>query len=195
MQVPDNVKRNVRAVLLSKVGGVLVSDLVKDYKSLLKEPLRFKDLGFSSIKEFVDAMPDVCRLEYDDGIMAHKLYGVGDKSTYMSLSQKRAEKSKQNNTSNGRKAPSSVRKDPNPELLPNTKGLYTLCYPRNKEPKSFDEQDLQEKFGEFGNLAEIHKIPGLFFLRFSDIDSAQAALDKYEMELELRPAAEKNQKS
>lgn len=61
MQVPDNVKRNVRAVLLSKVGGVLVSDLVKDYKSLLKEPLRFKDLGFSSIKEFVDAMPDVCR--------------------------------------------------------------------------------------------------------------------------------------
>lgn len=35
------------------------------------------------------------RLEYDDGIMAHKLYGVGDKSTYMSLSQKRAEKSKQ----------------------------------------------------------------------------------------------------
>lgn len=34
------------------------------------------------------------RLEYDDGIMAHKLYGVGDKSTYMSLSQKRAEKSK-----------------------------------------------------------------------------------------------------
>lgn len=191
MQVPDNVKRNVRAVLLSKVGGVLVSDLVKDYKSLLKEPLRFKDLGFSSIKEFVDAMPDVCRLEYDDGIMAHKLYGVGDKSTYMSLSQKRAEKSKLNNTSNGRKAPSSVRKDPNPELLPNTKGLYTLCYPRNKEPKSFDEQDLQEKFGEFGNLAEIHKIPGLFFLRFSDIDSAQAALDKYEMELELRPAAEK----
>lgn len=61
MQVPDNVKRNVRAVLLSKVGGVLVSDLVKDYKSLLKEPLKFKDLGFSSIKEFVDAMPDVCR--------------------------------------------------------------------------------------------------------------------------------------
>lgn len=31
----------------------------------------------------------------------------------------------------------------------------------------------------------------LFFLRFSDIDSAQAALDKYEAELEIRPAAEK----
>lgn len=31
---------------------------------------------------------------------------------------------------------------------------------------SFDHhlfQDLQEKFGEFGNLAEIHKIPGLVF--------------------------------
>lgn len=59
--VPDNVKRNVRAVLLSKVGGVLVSDLVKDYKSLLKEPLKFKDLGFGTIKEFVEAMPEVCR--------------------------------------------------------------------------------------------------------------------------------------
>lgn len=59
--VPDQVKRNIRAVLLSKVGGVLVSDLVKDYKSLLKESLRFKDLGFSNIKEFVEAIPDVCR--------------------------------------------------------------------------------------------------------------------------------------
>nr|XP_022331627.1 uncharacterized protein LOC111129501 isoform X2 [Crassostrea virginica] len=190
--VPDNVKRNVRAVLLSKVGGVLVSDLVKDYKSLLKEPLKFKDLGFSTIKEFVEAMPEVCRLEYDEGIMAHKLYGVGDKSTYMSLSQKRAEKSKQNGVSNGKKnAKGGSAREVNPELLPNSRGLYTLCYPRTKEAKSFEEKDLQEKFSEFGNLAQINMIPGLFFLRFATPDSAQAALDRYETELELRPAAEK----
>lgn len=55
------MKRNVRVVLLFKVGGVLVSDLVKDYKSFLKEFFRFKDYGFFIIKEFVDVMFDVCR--------------------------------------------------------------------------------------------------------------------------------------
>ncbi|XP_048733674.2 uncharacterized protein LOC125649880 isoform X2 [Ostrea edulis] len=190
--VPDQVKRNIRAVLLSKVGGVLVSDLVKDYKSLLKESLRFKDLGFSNIKEFVEAIPDVCRLEYDEGIMAHKLYGIGDKSTYMSLSQKRAEKSKSCDSSRKTGPRTAPRGQPlNPDLLPNNKGLYTLCYPRSKEPKTFSEQDLEEKFSRFGHLAETNVIPGLFFLRFSNIDSAQAALDSYSQELEIRPAAEK----
>ncbi|XP_062575711.1 uncharacterized protein LOC134237599 [Saccostrea cucullata] len=193
--VPDQVKKNIRAVLLSKVGGVLVSDLIKDYKSLLKEPLRFKDLGFSSIKEFVDAIPDVCRLEYDEGIMAHKLYGIGDKSSYMSLSQKRAEKSKpsmgSNSRNNGNTGARRETRETDAELLPNSKGLFTLCYPRNKEPKGFSETDIHQKFEEFGNLQEIHTIPGLFFLRFSDIDSAQAALDSYREELELRPASEK----
>lgn len=36
-------------------------------------------------------------------------------------------------------------------------------YPGNTYSIRFDHhlfQDLQEKFGEFGNLAEIHKIPG-----------------------------------
>ena len=62
--IPDRVKKNVRAVLLSKQGGVLVSNFTKDYKALLQEPLHFKDLGFTTIKEFIDAIPDVVRYVY-----------------------------------------------------------------------------------------------------------------------------------
>lgn len=59
--VPDHIKKNVRAVLLSKVGGILVSDFCKDYKSLLREQLNYKQLNFDNINDFIKAMPDVVR--------------------------------------------------------------------------------------------------------------------------------------
>ena len=59
--VPDHIKKNVRAVLLSKVGGILVSDFCKDYKSLLREQLNLKQLGFNNLNELIKALPDVVR--------------------------------------------------------------------------------------------------------------------------------------
>ena len=62
-EIPNKVKENVRAVLLSKTDGkgVLTTDFLRDYKSILKEPLMFKSLGYPSLKEFLNAIPDVCR--------------------------------------------------------------------------------------------------------------------------------------
>ena len=62
-EVPALVKKNVRSVLLSKDGGVLVSQFARDYKGLLNEQLRFKDLGFNNMNEFIKAIPDVVRYD------------------------------------------------------------------------------------------------------------------------------------
>lgn len=59
--IPDHIKKNARAVLLSKVGGILVSDFCKDYKSLLREQLNYKQLKYNNINDFIKAMPDVVR--------------------------------------------------------------------------------------------------------------------------------------
>ncbi|KAK3098354.1 hypothetical protein FSP39_018711 [Pinctada imbricata] len=196
--VPDNIKKNVRAVLLSKQGGVLVSDFTKDYKSLLKEQLRFKDLGFSTLKELIDAIPEVVRLEFDDGMMAYKMFGIGDPNTYMSLSAKRAE-GRNRGKASPTKSPSSSttmngtcsRPDLEDKLIPNMRGHISVCYPRDRELDDASVDDVKEKFSQFGEVAEVHMIPKFIFVRFTDKEAVIASLDRYEKELRLRIAEEK----
>ena len=63
MTIPDHIKDNVRAVLLSKTdgSGVLVSGFLRDYKAMLHESLQFRNYGFQTIQDFIEALPDVCR--------------------------------------------------------------------------------------------------------------------------------------
>ena len=65
--IPDKIKENVRAVLLSKTDGkgVLVNDFLRDYKNILKEPLMYKSLGYSNLPEFLKAIPDICRYSHE----------------------------------------------------------------------------------------------------------------------------------
>ena len=60
MAVPDEIKKNVRAVLMSKK-GVPLNKFPQDYKNLLCEPLRFRDLGFSNLQSLMESIPDVAR--------------------------------------------------------------------------------------------------------------------------------------
>ena len=67
MEVPEQLKENIRAVLLSKTdgSGILVSKFISDYKSYIHQPLHFKELGYQNLEAFVKAIPDVCRyVEY-----------------------------------------------------------------------------------------------------------------------------------
>ena len=57
----DDVKRNVRAVLLSKIGGVPLESFNKDYKSLLGDHLPYRKLGYSNLEQALQAMPDAVR--------------------------------------------------------------------------------------------------------------------------------------
>eukprot|EP00058_Branchiostoma_floridae_P004055 XP_002589543.1 hypothetical protein BRAFLDRAFT_232620 [Branchiostoma floridae] len=59
--VPDEVKKFIRAVLLSEQGGVPVRRLCMDYRNLIGHVLDWRGLGFTRLEDFVKAMPDVCR--------------------------------------------------------------------------------------------------------------------------------------
>lgn len=198
MEVPSDVKKNVRSVLLSKVGGVLVSEFSRDYKSLLQIPLKYKNLGFETMTDFIKAMPDVVRLEFDDNAMAYKMYGKGDPNMYMGVSAKKAERgggggsADPANVLSGMKSPTSNGHDEYfGKLNPNAKGLYSLCYPRHKEPKSVTNDDVMKKFSEFGDIGEVHMIPGLIFIRFEERSGAIKCLNQYQHRIEMRIADER----
>ena len=59
--VPEEIKRNVRSVLLSKVGGVQMNMFLKDYKSLVLEQLDYRALGFQRLQEFFSSIPEIAR--------------------------------------------------------------------------------------------------------------------------------------
>ena len=59
--IPDIVKKNVRAVLLSKIGGVVAAQFLKDYKHLVQEKLNYVEYGFPDIESFIKAIPEYAR--------------------------------------------------------------------------------------------------------------------------------------
>ncbi|XP_063433919.1 uncharacterized protein LOC134715580 isoform X2 [Mytilus trossulus] len=206
--VPENIKRNVRAVLLSKVGGILVSDFSKDYKSLLKEQLNWRQIGFDNMNDLIKAMPEVVRLEFSDKDMAYKMFGkVDPNSSYTPLAAKLAAESstegkadrRRNNFGNTNKNSSfgnmnnsnANGDDKYGHFQPNMRGHYTLCYPKFKENDDVSKEILEEKYGEFPGLFEVHMIPRMIFLRYTIKESAIKCLEKYESEKTLRIAEEK----
>ena len=60
-QVPEEVKKMVRSVLLSVVGGIKVTEFHREYKKITDEPIMWKKLGFRNLIELFQAMPDVAR--------------------------------------------------------------------------------------------------------------------------------------
>lgn len=60
-EIPESLKNNIRAILLSRSGGISLSEFVSDYCDYHGEPPRFRDFGFSSLQEFLKLLPDVAR--------------------------------------------------------------------------------------------------------------------------------------
>ena len=60
-EIPDAVKRNIRAVLLSKIGGVPLDKFGKDYRELLGQPFPFRDLGYPTLKQCLASIQDAVR--------------------------------------------------------------------------------------------------------------------------------------
>ena len=61
VEVPEYLQKEIRAVLLSKIGGVPLSELRKDYKKLIGHDLDYSSLGFRSLKQLLLSIPDVAR--------------------------------------------------------------------------------------------------------------------------------------
>ncbi|XP_078678342.1 uncharacterized protein LOC144914320 isoform X2 [Branchiostoma floridae x Branchiostoma belcheri] len=192
--VPDEVKKFLRAVLLSQQGGVPVKRLRNDYQNLIGHVLDWRGLGFTRIEDFVKAMPDVCRLEAFGPEKELRVYGIGDPDSYMSSFAIKAQHVKgppkkrlrNRGKRKDQKASPAVKgsakgstcngSGDNPhELQPNHLGLYSVCMRRR-----FDcsDQDIKIFFSAAGQVKEVHHSERMTFVRFNTVREATAALNE-----------------
>lgn len=76
----QQVKKTIRALLLSTKRGCSPRSLVDDYRYLYGKSIPYKELGFDSLMELLHNMRDVVRVQCG-GPNGTKLYGVADDST------------------------------------------------------------------------------------------------------------------
>lgn len=81
-EIPPDVARNTRAVLLSSMKGVLLKRFCRDYKSLVGEEFPWKKLGFRSATSLLQAMTDVARFEFSTKDGDYRVYGIADEMVY-----------------------------------------------------------------------------------------------------------------
>ena len=76
----DELKKVVRALLISTKNGLTVNELCSEYSAITSKPLPYRELGFFSAVELVKDMPDVVRpIFLSGGVMLLK--GIADDST------------------------------------------------------------------------------------------------------------------
>lgn len=74
------LKKRLRALLISSKQGCTPNNLFKDYKSAFGEGLPLNDFGYRSVVEMAEDMPDVVRIQNQGGY-GIVLRGVADEST------------------------------------------------------------------------------------------------------------------
>jgi len=57
--IPEEVKKEIRSILLSKIGGVRLSDFQKDFSRYIGHPLDLKALKLNRLAELIALIPDV----------------------------------------------------------------------------------------------------------------------------------------
>ena len=85
----EEVKLNLRSVLVSMPKGCKQSNIAKDYKEFLGEMLPWRALGFKNLYELLISMPDVAKLEFRKEDEDNRVFAVLDNSSYSSLHAKR----------------------------------------------------------------------------------------------------------
>ena len=87
-KVPNEVKNFLRSVLISS-NGVKESRVEKDYRDVTCEKLMWKSYGFKSLNEFLNALPDVCVIQYSAKDRENRVYAVQLEGTYVSSHAKK----------------------------------------------------------------------------------------------------------
>lgn len=85
----EDVKLNLRSVLVSMPKGCKQSNIARDYKEFLGEMLPWRTLGFKNLYELLISMPDVAKLEFRQEDEDNRVFAVLDRNSYSSLHAKR----------------------------------------------------------------------------------------------------------
>lgn len=73
-------KKEIRSILLSTKSGVEFTRLNREYEMFTGSKINYRGMGYTSLRAFVDDIPDVAR-QFDDGYGTITLLGVADETT------------------------------------------------------------------------------------------------------------------
>ena len=74
-----NTRSMLRSVLLSAPRGVRARNLEAEYRGITGKIIPYRELGYKSLKDFMNTLQDVARLSTTEGEPIY--YGVADSST------------------------------------------------------------------------------------------------------------------
>lgn len=63
------VTKNVRALLISAPNGLTVAEMQRDYNTMIKKPLPFRELGFKTPIDLLKDLPNVTRPTWENGVL------------------------------------------------------------------------------------------------------------------------------
>lgn len=61
-QVRSKLKKELRSLLISAPRGVALPLLTKDYKMVMGKELPYREMGYRTVEQFIDSIPDTIRL-------------------------------------------------------------------------------------------------------------------------------------
>ncbi|KAL3890207.1 hypothetical protein ACJMK2_002499, partial [Sinanodonta woodiana] len=90
------IKSMLRSTLISSKEGIPARTLLRDYENLTQEPLSFKSLGFSSLEEFIQSIPDVVEVRRNAAgeIILHAVADESNKHILKLVSKQKMKKTR-----------------------------------------------------------------------------------------------------
>ena len=181
MDIPDDLKKEIRAVLLSKVGGTSEKDFTKDYKNLCRKRFEYSKYGFKNAGQLLLAIPDIVKSEFDKKSDVYKFYGHVDKENYIPLIARKAQfkgKGDKNNNNNNNNSKSQLSampyKDSPGGPHPNKRRYYAICF--KKGCCNLNENEIREKFSVYGEIVELNQSPRWWFVHYGSKEPAVKAV-------------------
>ena len=67
--VKDEVKKQIRALLLSSPVGLTLDELKRDYETFIGSPLPYRKLGYNTAEDFIRDVPETISLSHKNGML------------------------------------------------------------------------------------------------------------------------------
>lgn len=75
----EDVKKNLRSLLLSAPAALTIDELKRDYHDFIMEPIPYRALGYVTLEDLLKDMPDALHVTWRKGVMC--VAGIADSNT------------------------------------------------------------------------------------------------------------------
>lgn len=144
-----DVKKRIRALLISSKSGSSLKQLYMDYKSVIGEPVPYCELGYPSFMALIRDIPDVVSIKLSGPDHVATLFGVPDAKT---LHLARMVARQRPSRSAGNVSGQQPRRNTPPKRIPNAFGVQLkqlfLSYPNGVSLERFNEA-FARRFGYY----------------------------------------------